>query len=120
MAGRPTSDPLYVAARHVLLDGLEALGEQRRAAILVGAHAVYLRVGEGDLATTPHTTDADLALDPSLLGGVPGSERFRAATAATAASPNLDGVSCGQRPSAGCRCYATLSGLMRSTSAWMA
>lgn len=30
-----------------------------------------MRVGEGDLATTPHTTDADLALDPSLLGGIP-------------------------------------------------
>jgi len=32
---------------------------------------VYLRVGEGDLATTPHTTDADRALDPALLGGDP-------------------------------------------------
>jgi hypothetical protein len=71
MAERTTPDPLYIAARHVLLDGLEALGDQRRAAILVGAHAVYLRVGEGDLATTPHTTDADLALDPSLLEGDP-------------------------------------------------
>ena len=58
-------DPLYVAARSVLLDGLEALGGQRQAAILVGAHAVYLRVGQSDLATTPHTTDADLVLDPS-------------------------------------------------------
>jgi hypothetical protein len=71
MADRSTPDPLYVAARRVLLDGLEALGAQRRAAILVGAHAVYLRVGEGDLATTPHTTDADLALDPALLSDVP-------------------------------------------------
>ena len=71
MPENPSPDSLYVAARRVLLDGLEALGEQRRAAILVGAHAVYLRVGEGDLATTPHTTDADLALDPSLLGGDP-------------------------------------------------
>ena len=71
MVERAAPDPLYVAARHVLLDGLEALGVQRRAAILVGAHAVYLRVGASDLATTPHTTDADLALDPSLLGGDP-------------------------------------------------
>jgi hypothetical protein len=71
MPDNPAPDPLYIAARRVLLDGLEALGEQRRAAILVGAHAVYLRVGEGDLATTPHTTDADLALDPSLLGEDP-------------------------------------------------
>ena len=38
---RPAPDPLYVAARRVLLDGLEALGQQRQAAILVGAHAVY-------------------------------------------------------------------------------
>jgi hypothetical protein len=71
MPERTAPDPLYVAARHVLLDALEALGAQRNAAILVGAHAIYLRVGEGDLATTPHTTDADLALDPSLLGGDP-------------------------------------------------
>jgi hypothetical protein len=67
----PPLDPLYVAARRVLLDGLDALGSQRRAAILVGAQAVYLRVGEGDLATTPHTTDADLALDPAQLSDVP-------------------------------------------------
>jgi len=67
----PSLHPLYVAARRVLLDGLEALGAQRRAAILVGAQAVYLRVGEGDLATTPHTADADLALDPALLSGIP-------------------------------------------------
>ena len=71
MPERAAPDPLYVASRRVLLDALEALSAQRRAAILVGAHAVYLRVGEGDLATTPHTTDADLALDPSLLGGDP-------------------------------------------------
>src|SRR5450756_1946588 len=71
MPERAAPDPLYVASRRVLLDALEALSAQRRAAILVGAHAVYLRVGKGDLATTPHTTDADLALDPSLLGGDP-------------------------------------------------
>jgi hypothetical protein len=40
------------------------LGAQRQAAILVGAHAVSLRVGEGDVGTTPHTTDADLAPNP--------------------------------------------------------
>ncbi len=71
MAEPAAPDPLYVAARHVLLDGLEALGAQRQAAILIGAHAVYLRVGGGDLATTPHTTDADLALNPALLGADP-------------------------------------------------
>jgi len=71
MPENPSPDPLYVATRRVLLDGIEALGRQRQAAILVGAHAIYLRVGEGDFATTPHTTDADLALDPALLGGDP-------------------------------------------------
>lgn len=71
MAEDAPPDPLYVAARRVLLDGLQALGAQRRAAILIGAHAVYLRVGAGDLVATPHTTDADLALDPGLLEPAP-------------------------------------------------
>jgi hypothetical protein len=38
-----------VAARRVLLDALEALGTLRKA-VLVGAQAIYLHVGEGDLA----------------------------------------------------------------------
>jgi len=33
-------DPLYVASRRVLLAALMALGAQRNAAILVGAHAI--------------------------------------------------------------------------------
>jgi hypothetical protein len=52
----------YVAARRVLLDALEALGPQRRSVILVGAQAIYLRYGQGDLAVAPMTTDADLAM----------------------------------------------------------
>ena len=36
---------LYVLARCVLLDALEALGAHRHAVVLVGAQAVYLRVG---------------------------------------------------------------------------
>ena len=35
----------YVEARRVLLDALEALGAQRRAVVLVGAQAIYHRVG---------------------------------------------------------------------------
>lgn len=62
---------LYVAARRVLLDGLEALSGQRSAVILVGAHAVYLRVGDADLGTTPSTTDADVAIDPARLSSDP-------------------------------------------------
>ena len=51
-------------ARRVLLDALEALGTHRKAVVLVGAQAVYLRVGEGNLAVSPFPTDADLAIDP--------------------------------------------------------
>ena len=68
-------DDLYVAARRVLLDGLGALGAHRDALILVGAQAVYLRVGEGDLAVAPYTTDADLAIDPSRLAEIPPLEQ---------------------------------------------
>ncbi len=41
MIGEP--DPLYVVARRVLLDALDALGPHREACVLVGAQAVYLR-----------------------------------------------------------------------------
>lgn len=38
---------------------------------MVGAQAVYLRTGIGNLAVIPFTVDADLALDPALLAGEP-------------------------------------------------
>ncbi len=38
--------PIYVAARGVLLDALDALGEQRQAVILAGAQAIYLHTGD--------------------------------------------------------------------------
>lgn len=58
--------PEYVAARKVLLDVLEALGSQREAVIVVGAQAIYMRSGDGDITGyAPYTTDADLALAPS-------------------------------------------------------
>jgi hypothetical protein len=65
MPGEP--DAHYVAARRALLDVLEALGEHRQSVVLVGAQAIYLITGEGDLAAAPFTTDADLALDPARL-----------------------------------------------------
>lgn len=68
-------DELYVLARRVLLDALEALGAHREALVLVGAQAVYLRVGEADLAVAPYTTDGDLVVDPALLGPIPPLER---------------------------------------------
>ncbi len=56
-------DELYVIARRVLLDALEAFGPHRDAAILVGAQAIYLHTGDAELAVAEYTTDADLALD---------------------------------------------------------
>ncbi len=55
---------IYVLSRRVLLDALEALGKHRQAVILVGSQAVYLHVGDADLAVAPFTTDGDLAIVP--------------------------------------------------------
>jgi hypothetical protein len=66
---------LYILARAVLLDALEALGAHRDAIVLVGAQAVYLHVGDADLAVRPYTTDADLLLDPDRLGEIPPLEQ---------------------------------------------
>lgn len=63
--------PEYVEARRVLLTALEALGNHRKAVVLVGAQAVYLRVGPGDLQVAPYTTDGDLALNPDVLDDEP-------------------------------------------------
>lgn len=73
MSGAP--DPLYVAARRVLFDALDALREHRHAIVLVGAQAVYVHAGEADLAVAPFTTDGDLALDPRRLAAEPLLER---------------------------------------------
>lgn len=64
-------DPEYVAARRVLLDALDALRSHHKAVVLVGAQAIYLRVGGGDLAVAPYTTDGDLAIDPRKLDDEP-------------------------------------------------
>ena len=71
MPGGRSPDPEYVAARRVLLDALHALGAHRKAVVLVGAQAVYLHVGDGDLAVAPYTTDGDLAIDPRELDNEP-------------------------------------------------
>lgn len=63
--------PEYVLARRVLLDALGALAEQREAVVLVGAQAIYLHVGEADLAVPVMTTDGDLAVDPGRLHDAP-------------------------------------------------
>lgn len=61
----------YIEARSVLLDALEAIGTHRKAIILVGAQAIYLRIGESDIAVAPYTTDADLVIDPTKLEDKP-------------------------------------------------
>jgi hypothetical protein len=71
MPGAKTPALEYIAARRVLLDAFEALGTHRKAVVLVGAQAIYLQVGEGDLAVSPYTTDGDLAIDPRELDDEP-------------------------------------------------
>ncbi len=71
MSGARSPEPEYVAARRVLLDAFEALGKHRKAIVLVGAQAIYLHVGDGDLAVAPYTTDGDLAIDPRELDDEP-------------------------------------------------
>jgi hypothetical protein len=68
-------DELYILARQVLLDALDALGTHREAVVLVGAQAVYLHVGSADIAVAPYTTDGDLAIDPELLAEAPPVEQ---------------------------------------------
>jgi len=79
-------DPEYAAARRVLLDALGALGAHCKAVVLVGAQAIYLRVGAGDMAVAPFTTDGDLALNPTVLGDEPSSPRLCARLASTSQS----------------------------------
>jgi hypothetical protein len=69
MPGAP--EPEYVVARRVLLDALTALRAHIDALVIVGAQAVYLHVGEGDLAVAPYTTDGDLAVEPGRLADRP-------------------------------------------------
>ncbi len=64
-------DELYVVARRVLLEALEALGDHSGAIVVVGAQAIYIQAGEADLTVAPYTTDGDIALDPDLLEEIP-------------------------------------------------
>jgi hypothetical protein len=66
-----TADPLYVAARRVLLDALEDLHDHRDAIIIVGAQAVYLRTGDANVGVAEYTTDGDLAINSDRLASRP-------------------------------------------------
>lgn len=69
-------DELYVLARRVLLNALDALGDHKHSVVLVGAQAIYVRVGDGDIAAVaPFTTDGDLVVDPRLLKEIPPLEK---------------------------------------------
>lgn len=89
MPGAP--DPLYVAARAVLLDALDAVREHLDALVLVGAQAVYIHAGEADLAVAPYTTDGDLAIDPARLRPAPLLENALTA-AGFVQKPNAVGI----------------------------
>jgi hypothetical protein len=93
-------DELYVVARRVLLDALDALGSHRDAVIVVGAHAVYMRVGEADLSVAPHTTDGDLAIDPARLSEIPPLEQALADAGFLPKTADSVGVWITHRPTA--------------------
>ncbi len=63
----------YIDARETLLDAAEALGPHSDAVILVGVQAIYVHTaGVADsFALSPFTYDADIALDPGLMGSSP-------------------------------------------------
>ena len=68
-----THDEDQIDAREALLDAVEALGRHIDAVILVGAQAIYVHTESEDatFALSPFTYDADIALDPELLGRSP-------------------------------------------------
>ena len=68
-----TDDRRRIVAREGLLDAVKALGPHGDAVILVGAQAVYVHTEAEDasFAVSPFTYDADIVLDPALLGDSP-------------------------------------------------
>lgn len=64
-------DPLHVAARHALLDALEAVAVYGQSLVIVGAQAVYLRTEDARLGMAAFTTDGDIVIDPSSLPSTP-------------------------------------------------
>ncbi|MBC7542448.1 MAG: hypothetical protein H7338_06935, partial [Candidatus Sericytochromatia bacterium] len=91
MSGASPPDTAIVEARRILLDALDALAGQHEALVLVGAQAIYLRVGNADLAVAPYTTDADLVVVPTQLADDPKLEQALRA-AGLVPNPNQDGV----------------------------
>ncbi len=70
-------DPLYVSARRVLLDALEALDNHRAAVVLVGAQAIYVYTGDlSEIQVAAFTLDADLIFNPLKLESEPHIEKM--------------------------------------------
>ncbi len=86
-------DEIYVLARRVALDALQALSSHRDSMTLVGAQAIYLQVGElADLAVPPFTSDGDFVLNPELLAASPPLEDELRAAGFTAKAGDAVGV----------------------------
>ena len=68
---QPGASDILVAARHALLDALDALAEHRDALVLVGAQAIYLHTGRAQVALAESTKDSDIAINPRRLGEDP-------------------------------------------------
>jgi len=64
-------EQLTVAARRVLLDGLDALSDHLDAVVVIGAQAVHLRTSAVELAGAGFTSDGDLGIDPDRVGERP-------------------------------------------------
>jgi hypothetical protein len=70
--GFASGDPnLYVGARRILLDALDALATHCDSVVLIGAQAVYLRSESAATTASAFTSDADLSLDPRTIGDTP-------------------------------------------------
>lgn len=75
-----------------MLDALEALGAHRRSIIVIGAHAIYLRVAATDVALAPFTRDSDLAIDPRELAPEPRLDEVMQKVGFRLRSPREPGV----------------------------
>jgi len=68
---QPGGADIFVAARRALLDALDALADQRRALVLIGAQAIYLHTGRASVALAESTKDSDIAIDTNRLRDEP-------------------------------------------------
>lgn len=83
---------LVIAARRVLLDGLSALRPHLEALTVVGAQAVYLRTPGAAMRNAPFTSDADLSIDPAVLGDRPHVDEALRAAGFTLMQDNQPGL----------------------------